>query len=306
MKNKRVLLLFVDGFGIGTEEKSMFNPIENGNLPRLQALLKKGSPVATDATLGVPGIPQSASGQTTILTGRNAPKVIGKHLNGFPDSELRKIIIKDNIFMRLRKLGLKVTNANAYNKKFLSGLEGNIEKAKEMSVSTVATLSAGLRLRTEEDLSNQNAVYQDLTNHIIREKWKAKVPIRTPLEASKILSEIMQDHNFTFFEYFQTDLAGHRKDFENAYRVLEELDQFIGGVLDSFPMEDSLFVFISDHGNIEDLSTPYHTMNKVPMIALGNGAEEFRLNVKTIQDITPGIEKFFLNNDQTSAKDLRI
>ncbi|NBG88532.1 alkaline phosphatase family protein [Isachenkonia alkalipeptolytica] len=293
MENKRVLLLFVDGFGIGREEKAAYNPIETGDLPSIQSLLKEGIPVPTDATLGVPGIPQSASGQTTILTGVNAPKVIGKHLNGFPNKELREIIEKENIFIKLKKLGLRVTNANAYNKKFISNLISNSKAVEEMSVSTVATLSAGLSLRTEEDLKKQTAVYQDITNRIMLEKWKAKVPIRTPREAAETLGEIVKKNDFTFFEYFQTDLAGHRKDFENAYRVLEELDQFIAGILESFCFKNTLFIFISDHGNIEDLSTPYHTMNKVPMIALGNGSNEFRLRVNSIQDITPSIENYF-------------
>ena len=300
MKKKHVLLFFVDGLGIGTEGKSAYNPIETGDLPHIQSLLKNGSPVPTDTTLGIPGIPQSASGQTTILTGVNAPKAIGKHLNGFPNEELREIIRKDNIFIRLKKLGLKVTNANAYNSRFITSLERNLKEMKEMSVSTVATLSAGLTLRTEEDLKNHNAVYQDLTNRIMMEKWKAKVPIRTPVEAAANLGNIVKDHDFTFFEYFQTDLAGHRKDFENAYRVLEELDQFLGGIMDFLPLENTLFILISDHGNIEDLSTPYHTVNKVPMIALGKGSEEFRLSIKTIQDITPSIEKYFLKKHQTS------
>ncbi len=300
MENKRALLLFVDGFGLGKEEKWSYNPIETGNLPVLQNLLKNYGTMAVDATLGVPGTPQSASGQTTILTGVNAPKVIGKHLNGFPNGELRKIISKDNIFMKLQALGLKVTNANAYNENFLSRLLRNPKATEEMSVSTVATLSAGLYLHTEEDLIKGTAVYQDLTNRIMLEKTKAKVPIRTPGEAGELLGEIVKNHDFTFFEYFQTDLAGHQKDFDRAYRVLEELDQFIGSLLESLCLENTLFVLVSDHGNIEDLSTSDHTMNKVPVIALGKDSINFRLNINSIQDITPKIKDYFLRNDQTS------
>lgn len=300
MEKKRALLLFVDGFGLGKEEKWSYNPIETGNLPVLQSLLKNGGTKAVDATLGVLGTPQSASGQTTILTGVNGPKSIGKHLNGFPNEELRNIIKKDNIFMKLQVLGLKVNNANAYNEKYLSGLLKNSKSIEEMSVSTVATLSAGLSLHTEEDLRKETAVYQDLTNQIISATSKTKIPIRTPWKAGKVLGKIVENYDFTFFEYFQTDLAGHRKDFNSAYRVLEELDQFIGSLLESLSLEDTLFVLVSDHGNIEDLSTPYHTMNKVPVIALGMGAEYFLENIRSIQDITPKIEEYFLRKNQTS------
>jgi len=294
MKKKRVLLLFIDGLGLGKEEKWDYNPIENGNLPVLQSLLKNRETVPVDATLGVAGIPQSATGQTTILTGVNAPKSIGKHLNGFPNKELRRIIEKENIFIKLQKLGLKVTNANAYNEIFLSGLLRKNSTRVEMSVSTVATLSAGLTLNTEENLRNGTAVYQDLTNRIMSEKWKTKVPLRTPKEAGRVLGEIVKNYDFTFFEYFQTDLVGHKRDFDHAYRVLEELDEFIGSVLESLSMDNTLFIIISDHGNIEDLSTADHTLNKVPLIALGNGSEEFRRNIQNIQNITPGIIQYFL------------
>jgi len=294
MKKKRVLLLFVDGFGLGKEEKWDYNPIENGNLPVLQNLLKNKGTIPLDATLGVSGIPQSATGQTTILTGVNAPKAIGKHLNGFPNKELREIIEKENIFIQLQMLGLKVTNANAYNEIFLSTLFRNTKSAVEMSVSTVATLSAGLSLNTEKNLKNGTAVYQDLTNRIMLEKWKTKVPLRLPREAGGLLGKIVNNHDFTFFEYFQTDLAGHKKDFDHAYRVLEELDEFIGSLLESLPLDNTLFIFVSDHGNIEDLSTANHTLNKVPVIALGNGSEKFRRDLQSIQDITPGIKQYFL------------
>ena len=300
MINKKVLLLFIDGLGLGKEEQWKYNPIETGSLPNLQNLLKSSEMIPADATLGISGTPQSASGQTTILTGINASEAIGKHLNGFPNRELREIIEKENIFIKLQEQGLKVTNANAYNDKFLSKLQNNPKATEEMSVSTVATLSAGLPLHTEEDLMKGTAVYQDLTNRLILKKTRAKIPIRTPWEAGKTLVEIVEKHDFTFFEYFQTDLAGHQKDFESAHRVLEELDQFIGSLLESLCLENTLFVLVSDHGNIEDLSTSDHTMNKVPVIALGNGSVNFRLNIKSIQEITPKIEDYFLRNNQTS------
>lgn len=294
MINKRAILLFVDGFGLGKEEKWDYNPIETGNLPVLQKLLKNNKTIPVDVTLGVSGTPQSASGQTTILTGVNAPKAIGKHLNGFPNKELREIIEKENIFMKLQELGLKVTNANAYNENFLSSLLRNTKATVEMSVSTVATLSAGISLYTEKNLKNGTAVYQDLTNRIMVEKWKTRVPIRTPREAGEFLGEIVENHDFTFFEYFQTDLAGHKKDFDNAYRVLEDLDEFIGSLLEFLSLDNTLFILVSDHGNIEDLSTADHTLNMVPLIAIGNGSEIIRKNMQSIQDITPGIKQYFL------------
>jgi len=57
--------------------------------------------VETDSRLGVEGRPQSASGQTTILTGINAPAAIGHHKQGFPNAALLKIIREHSIFLQL-------------------------------------------------------------------------------------------------------------------------------------------------------------------------------------------------------------
>src|SRR5437867_12497543 len=88
--DSRVLLFFIDGLGIGT--RGPHNPLDGltdaaplavfqGEEPNIPF---DGTVVATDARLGVEGRPQSASGQTTILTGINAPAAIGFHKQGFP------------------------------------------------------------------------------------------------------------------------------------------------------------------------------------------------------------------------------
>src|SRR2546430_16673111 len=83
-----VLLFFIDGLGIGT--RGPHNPFDD--LPGADPLavfqdeepniLFGGMLARTDACLGVEGRPQSASGQTTILTGVNAPATIGYHKQG--------------------------------------------------------------------------------------------------------------------------------------------------------------------------------------------------------------------------------
>ncbi|MEO0807063.1 MAG: hypothetical protein AAFY33_12240, partial [Cyanobacteria bacterium J06643_4] len=84
------LLVFLDGVGLG--EPNNNNPLAQPEaMPFLsdylgQRLLKgaalRQSNVllkAIDATLGVEGLPQSATGQATIYTGQNAPKFLGRH-----------------------------------------------------------------------------------------------------------------------------------------------------------------------------------------------------------------------------------
>jgi len=86
-----VLLFFIDGLGMGT--RGQHNPLDGLSeaepLAHFQDETSQapcdGVVISTDARLGVEGRPQSASGQTTILTGVNAPAAIGTHKQGFPN-----------------------------------------------------------------------------------------------------------------------------------------------------------------------------------------------------------------------------
>jgi hypothetical protein len=94
----RLLFLFLDGVGLGTDNP-MINPFAGAAMPNLRSLLGGQplvasaapieSPRATllplDACLGVPGAPQSATGQATLLTGRNVPAELGYHYGPKPN-----------------------------------------------------------------------------------------------------------------------------------------------------------------------------------------------------------------------------
>ena len=114
-----VLLFFIDGLGIGT--RGPHNPFDD--LPGADplAIFQDEEPsvpfggllAPTDACLGVEGRPQSASGQTTILTGINAPAAIGHHKQGFPNQALLAIIREHSIFLQLKRAGVdEITFAN--------------------------------------------------------------------------------------------------------------------------------------------------------------------------------------------------
>jgi 2,3-bisphosphoglycerate-independent phosphoglycerate mutase len=120
-----VLLFFIDGLGIGTRGSE--NPLDGLDNAEPLALFQgeplkailDGIVVATDACLGVPGRPQSASGQTTILTGLNAPALLGYHKQGFPNKALLEIIREHSVFLQLARAGLApITFAIAYSKRF--------------------------------------------------------------------------------------------------------------------------------------------------------------------------------------------
>ncbi|HEY9807154.1 MAG TPA: hypothetical protein V6D04_11335, partial [Candidatus Obscuribacterales bacterium] len=90
----RFIFLFLDGVGLGAAKAT--NPLAAiAAMPFLAKLL--GRPLvagqtthqaqvlcqAIDATLGVPGLPQSATGQTALFTGCNAPAFLGRHQSAF-------------------------------------------------------------------------------------------------------------------------------------------------------------------------------------------------------------------------------
>ena len=141
-----MIFIFIDGFGLG-ERDAVRNPIHAADTPALDYIFSKYGVIAADASLGVPGLPQSATGQTAIVTGVNAPMLLGRHLNAQPSVTLKKVIYEDNIFKRLIKAGRTVTNANVYRQEYLDKMNDPSEKRYKPSVSSVMTMSAGLPFR---------------------------------------------------------------------------------------------------------------------------------------------------------------
>ena len=277
----RVLFVFIDGFGVGVADPAV-NPLFARDYPALRRVLADGKPI--DACLGVDGLPQSATGQAALLTGVNVPAAVGGHQPGFPGPSVRALVERHNIFRRLLAIGRSCTFANAYH---LDGLTP-AEIRRRQSVTTVATLQAFGGVRGSALLVEGRAVYQDLTRQLLRARGYDGPPC-TPAQAARDLLGIAGGHDFTLFEYFQTDVQAHKGSPEEIARMLSELDVFLGGVLAAWPGEDRLLVVTSDHGNIEDGHVRTHTRNPVPFFAAGAGAAECTRSVNAITDVTPAL-----------------
>jgi len=282
-----VLLFFIDGLGIGTRGET--NPLD-GLADADPFALFQGEPfptihdgrvVETDACLGVEGRPQSASGQTTILTGINAPAFLGYHKQGFPNEALRNIISKNSIFLQLARAGIApVTFANAYTKRFFE------EPPRWVSATTAAVEAAGLSFNTIEDLKQGKAVYQDFTNNVLIDRGEP-VATRTPAEAAAVLANIVKENRFTLYEYFITDKIGHAQDLREAKVVLQALSAFVRELLSRLDLNKISVILTSDHGNIEDLSSRNHTLNPVPTMVWGANREKIAARIRSLADITP-------------------
>jgi 2,3-bisphosphoglycerate-independent phosphoglycerate mutase len=284
-----VLLLFIDGLGIGPRGPS--NPLDGLADAEPLAIFRDEEPTAifggivvpTDASLGVEGRPQSASGQTTILTGINAPALLGYHKQGFPNSAMLEIIREHSVFLQLTRAGVEpITFANTYTQKFFD------ERPRWVSATTAAVEAASLTFRRVADLKAGRAVYQDFTNAFLIERGE-NVELRTPEEAAEVLARIAGENRFTLYEYFITDKVGHKQDMQAAKVVLGNLAALVRGVLARIDLSHTSVILTSDHGNIEDLSTRNHTLNPVPTLVWGADKERIANRIKSLADITPAI-----------------
>jgi len=299
----RVILLFLDGVGIGKQDPST-NPFLSANLPALKALLGGAMPslhekrirtesaelVPVNATLGIPGLPQSGTGQTAIFTGINGAKLFGRHFGPYPPTILRPIIETKNIFRQLKSRGNTVSFANAFPQRFF---EYTNSGTRRLTVTTLACLMTGIPLLTAKELHRNLGVSADFTRTRWPELGHPEIQPVTPREAGRHLWRIARKHDFTLFEYWLTDHAGHSQNMKSAIDALENFDQFLGGFLEQFQRRSSLMIMISDHGNLEDLSVKTHTRNPVPCIAVGHRAHEFASSIRNLTHITPAILKLF-------------
>jgi 2,3-bisphosphoglycerate-independent phosphoglycerate mutase len=283
-----VLLFFIDGLGIGS--RGIFNPLDGLQDAAPLAVFKNEAPdtlngvlAPTDACLGIEGRPQSASGQTTILTGVNAPALLGYHKQGFPNKALLEIIREHSLFVKLKHAGVApITFANAYPKRFWE------YRPRWISATTAAVEAAGLPFRTLDDLRNGQALYQDFTNRMLIERGE-DVTLRTANEAAEVLAAIANESRFTLYEYFITDKIGHAQDMEAAKTVLQNLALLIRQLLARVDLSRTSVILTSDHGNIEDLSLRNHTLNEVPTIVWGANRDSIANRIKSLADITPAI-----------------
>jgi hypothetical protein len=289
-----ILIVFVDGIGLRAAEAG--NPFTDRTLPAIAALA--GGPLAlgcareepgrsvneVDATLGVEGLPQSGTGQTTLFTGINAALAIGRHVPAFPGPRLRAIIESHGLLATVARTGRCVAFANAFTPFYLRDLAAGTRRA---SVTVHAAACAGVVLRTEVELIGNEAVTWDFKRDFYRRAVGEHVPATGAAQAGAHLAALAARHDLTLFETFLTDLVGHGRIPLGAGDAVERLDRFLGGLLGALDAGITL-VLCSDHGNVEEPEHARHTRNPVPLIAMGPLADHFA-GVRSIVDLTPTV-----------------
>jgi len=286
----KAIFVFIDGVGIGNKDKAT-NPIY-GSKSHILADLMENARFLADASLGVKGLPQSATGQTSIFTGVNAALALNRHMSGQPTITLKKIIYKINMFGELKKMGLKVASANVYKDEYLANMLNVEDRRNRPSVTSVMCMAEHINFRTAEDFVNNNGVYHDITGEILKESGYP-VELVTPQKAAQNLYALSRGYDLTLFEHFVTDIAGHKAELEEAIGVVEKLDCFLTELTALMNFEEDVLIITSDHGNLEDISVRTHTMNQVPVIVLGKKANNVDIQVNSLVDIMPFVLELF-------------
>ncbi|MGA9526416.1 MAG: metalloenzyme [Myxococcaceae bacterium] len=314
----RVALLFIDGIGVGRPDPD-HNPLARGEylLSRFDdgsgaPLPGGGAFVDVDTTFDVPGRPQSASNQTAIFTGLPAPRLIGRHVLGYPDAPLRELILSHSVVKRLVASGRTATFANAYPAGYLDALKLRRRPSEKPDVviperalrrirpsaTTLSMSAADVALRTLDDARSDRALTNCIDGVRARERGFS-VPERTPEEAAEILWSL--DEDFVLFEHYLADEAGHAQDGDCADQVLETFDRFARAVVAKRP-EGAHILVCSDHGNVEDLSTRSHTLNRVPVLYFGPRPTDVVPHLRDVADVGRAVLRLMDLDERDEAR----
>jgi 2,3-bisphosphoglycerate-independent phosphoglycerate mutase len=298
----RVLFIFLDGIGLGENDPET-NPFARAKMPNLHALLdgrsllKEAAPfhgeratlLAIDPAVGVSGLPQSATGQGILVTGINIPAELGYHYGPKPNPEVAAFLTAETLFSKFVAKGKKVALLNAYPPRYFDGIDSG---KRLYSSIPLAVTKAGLGLFKHEDLFAGRALSADFTGA----GWRTMLgfpaaPTLDSYQAGRKLVQLANEYDFSLFEYWASDYAGHKQQMETAVELMETFDGVLRGLLDEMNSDELLVLITSDHGNMEDLSTRKHTSANVPAIVIGNkiAREEFTREMTDLTDIAPAI-----------------
>ncbi|HLU83653.1 MAG TPA: hypothetical protein VKZ43_09645 [Trueperaceae bacterium] len=246
-----------------------------------------------DATLGHEGLPQSATGQTTILTGLNGADIMNGHYGPWPGPTLTRSLQQGTLFHDAEaRHGAAL--ANTFPPRYFATQDRR--RRHRPNAPVVAARAAGVRLRGVDDYQAGTAIAPDLVGaglaRLAEPALAGTVPAGVTGTAAT-LTRLAAEYSFTFVDVWVTDGFGHDRDMRRAVGFLETLDALLALLVDD-PLgpvaAGATLLITSDHGNLEDLSVKGHTRNHVPLLAAGPGASEFA-GATSLLDVAPGVRR---------------
>ncbi|MEW6420598.1 MAG: metalloenzyme domain protein [Deinococcota bacterium] len=264
--------------GVGHPADAPSGSVWEAELSTLRPLVEAGH--ALDATLGVPGLPQSGTGQTCWLTGLDAVRVMGEHFGPHPGPTLRRLLQAEGLPGRLVRAGARVALANHYPPAYFAAQateQGG--KRPRMGCFPFAFLAAGLHLNPPDVPSLPATLGLGYT-----EPWPEQTPPGVVARLGESLASAAREHDLIVCDLWFGDHLGHQgrnpvpPDVLRAGRAyLERVDALLTGLLSA----GARVVLSSDHGNLEDLRVKGHTLARVPFTGTG-------VNLGAPEDVVEG------------------
>lgn len=253
--------------GVGHPGDAPPGSVWEQDLPTLRPLIDAG--IALDATLGVPGLPQSGTGQSCWLTGMNAVRLMGKngtgeHFGPHPGPTLGRLLRRAGLPVRLGAAGLRAALANHYVPQYLEAQA----RRPRMGCFPFAFTAAGL------PLNPPGVPPLGATLGLgYREPFSAFQSLAEVAQSGRALAGAAREHDLIVADLWFGDLLGHlgreagppAEARAAAFAYLARVDALLSGLLDA----GARVVVGSDHGNLEDLDTKSHTVARVPFAGSG-------------------------------------
>lgn len=247
--------------GVGHPADAPPESVWETELPTLRPLVEGGQ--ALDAALGVPGLPQSGTGQTCWLTGLDAVRVMGEHFGPHPGPTLRRLLAQDSLPVRLTRAGGRAALANHYPPAYHAAQA----RRPRPGCFPYAFQAAGLPLNPREVPPVSPTLGLGYAA-----PWPEQTPLADLSRLGERLAHAARAHDLIAADLWLSDLLGHRggvpvpagaRAAGRAY--LRRVDALLAGLLEG----GARVVVSSDHGNLENLRVKAHTLARVPFAGAG-------------------------------------
>lgn len=259
-----VIWLALDGVGHPADAPP--DSVWDQDLPTLRPLIDAG--LALDAALGVPGLPQSGTGQSCWLTGQDAVRLMGKggageHFGPHPGPTLQALLREFSLPVRLTRAGGRAALLNVYPPGYFAAHA----QRPRYGCFPFSFLAAGLALNPPglPGVSPLLGLRHDFP-------WAAAQSLDDQRRVGEGLARAAEDHDLLVLDLWLSDLLGHQGKpdaplelRQAGRRYLQHLDALLAGMLNA----GARIVISSDHGNFENLSVKAHTLARVPFAGSG-------------------------------------
>ncbi|MFC4454364.1 metalloenzyme domain protein [Deinococcus sonorensis] len=248
--------LALDGVGHPADAPP-FSPWDM-DLPTLRPVIEAGR--ALDATLGVEGLPQSATGQSCWLTGQDAVARMGGHYGPHPGPTLKRLLDEAGLPGRVRAAGGQAALLNYYPPGYFA------QPRLRAGCFPYSFTTAGLPQNPPGLPHLPPTLGLQYTA-----PWTAVDPPDHWRRQGERLAAL-PGQDLLVLDLWFSDLLGHQGRAPTppdllwaGQAYLARLDALLEGLLHA----GARVVLSSDHGNFEDLGVKSHTRARVPFAGVG-------------------------------------